>query len=352
MSDAIVVDESFERHWSFSADHAAWRWHGAGLHFQRLDSGSGQRLAELDLPADLTRLLVLSFDMDTRLDDGAIERWPRLEEAAFSDAPDPETAERLRRRGVAVYVPRNEGFWGQSVAEFALGLTIAGLRRIPQTYHSMLTSHETWQYLPEPGKGRPGRRAAQFGDDPAFASGTVAGKRVRVVGLGNIGSRFASFCSMLGADVAGWAATAPDPVFHRSGVRREFRLEDLVADAEIFAPMVPHLPATEGLISADLVDALPVGCLVVCVTRMQVIDAKALRRRVLADEIALAADVFDIEPLPLDDPLLGRHNVVHTPHNAGRTIDANHAFADELLDQFRSLRPAGAPVRKEVPAWG
>jgi phosphoglycerate dehydrogenase-like enzyme len=352
MTDAIVVDESFEQHWSFSAERAAARWRASRLHFERLQAADARALAELQLPADLTRLLVLSFDRDTSLDDEALERWPGLEEAAFSIAPDPETTERLQRRGVQVYVPRNEGFWGQSVAEFALGLTIAGLRRIPQTYHSMMTSHQVWQYLPEPGHGRPGRRAAQFGDDPAFASGTIAGKRVRVVGLGNIGSRYASFCSMLGADVAGWAATAPDPVFHRSGARREFRLEELVADAEIFAPMVPHLPATEGLISADLVDALPVGCLVVCVTRMQVIDAKALRRRVLADEIALATDVFDIEPLPLDDPLLGRHNVVHTPHNAGRTIDANHAFADELLDQFRSVRPAGAPVRKAVPAWG
>ena len=64
---------------------------------------------------------------------------------------------------------------------------------------------------------------------------------------------------------------------------------------------------------------------------------KAIRRRVLADELSLAADVFDLEPLPLKDPLLGRSNVIHTPHNAGRTRDANVAYAQRLADQFKRL---------------
>ena len=72
----------------------------------------------------------------------------------------------------------------------------------------------------------------------------------------------------------------------------------------------------------------------VLVTRANICDFPTLRRRVLADELALAADVFDIEPLPLDDPLLGRHNVVHTPHNAGRTRQANEQWAEALLTQF------------------
>ena len=72
----------------------------------------------------------------------------------------------------------------------------------------------------------------------------------------------------------------------------------------------------------------------VLVTRAMICDMEAVRERVLADEIALAADVFDVEPLPLDDPLLGRHNVVHTPHNAGRTRRANEMWAEKLAEQF------------------
>ncbi|MDE0840530.1 MAG: hydroxyacid dehydrogenase, partial [Kiritimatiellae bacterium] len=80
--------------------------------------------------------------------------------------------------------------------------------------------------------------------------------------------------------------------------------------------------------------SLPKGCLVVNVTRAKICDTEALYKRVLQDELALAADVFDLEPVPLDSPLLGRHNVVHTPHNAGRTRQANEAWADALIAQF------------------
>ncbi|MFE4668117.1 NAD(P)-dependent oxidoreductase [Streptomyces sp. NPDC056716] len=335
MTDVIVVNESFERHWSYAADHALHLWRGTNPHFVRLAPGDPRTLDELDLPRDTRRLLVLGYDLD--YGDGSFPALPHLTEAAFADVPGTAGfADTAAARGVTVYVPRNEGYWAQSVAEFALGLTIGGLRRIPQTYAAMRESHDVWSYYPGEGNGRPRTRAAQFGDDPAFVSGTVAGKRVRIAGMGNIGTRYGSFCAALGADVVGWSRSAPDPAFHRSGARRRFRLEELVADAEIFAPMIPHLPATEGLITDRLIDALPMGCLVVCVTRMQILDGKALRRRVLADELSLAADVFDIEPLPLDDPLLGRPNVVHTPHNAGRTLDSNHAFAEALIEQFRS----------------
>ena len=98
--------------------------------------------------------------------------------------------------------------------------------------------------------------------------------------------------------------------------------------------MVPLTDSTRGVVTAAHIDALPKGCLVILATRANICDMPALRRRVLADELALGADVFDVEPVPLNDPLLGRHNVVHTPHLAGRTRDANRQWAAALLAQF------------------
>lgn len=231
-----------------------------------------------------------------------------------------------------------EGFWGQSVAEYALALTLNGLRRIPQLHQAMQTDPRVWDYRPSGGDRAYVNRGVQFGDDDRFSSGTIAGKRVRVIGAGNIGSRYASFCAMMGADVAVYDPHAPEPAFHRAGARREWHLERLVADAEIFAPLVPLMPATHGLVTAALIDALPRGCLVIWATRAGVCDTDAVRRRVVADEVSLAADVFDVEPLPLDDHLLGRSNVVHTPHNAGRTRHANAEWARLISAPFVAIR--------------
>jgi len=89
---------------------------------------------------------------------------------------------------------------------------------------------------------------------------------------------------------------------------------------------------------------------VVTITRTDAIDTEALRTRVLDDELVWAADVFDREPLPADDPLLGRDNVVHIPHIAGRTRDANIRLADILADDFLRVLKGEAPKAVLSPA--
>lgn len=342
MHAAILVHPRFDGIWPWAADHARAVWSaGATVDFIRVAAGETRPAGEL-LPsgAAVERLLVLGVPLTA----ACVARWPRLREIAWSndglgwDEPARQPAlEALASRGVRVLRHPSEGFWGQSVSEFGFALTLAGLRRIPQLHRAMLADPSVWRYDPPDGIGVPGQRGQQYGDDPRFTSGTLAGKRVRIVGAGNIASRYASFCHGFGADVAAWDPFAAETAFHRSGARREHFLERLVREAEIFAPMVPLTEKTRGLVTAAHVDALPRGTLVVLVTRAGICDMAAVRRRVLAGELALAADVFDVEPLPPGDPLLGHPNVVHTPHYAGRTRHANERWADALLEQFQPL---------------
>ena len=334
MVSLIVVHARFDQIWPFAADHFNHLWsEQTETEFIRLALDDDRTLAEVvSEPERVRRLACLGVPFS--IDD--LKQFTTLQEATFQSFGQWDSAclDHLKSAGVRLIEQMGEGFWGQSVAEFALALTLSALRHIPQNYHQMLTDLAPWeQYHPSKHQG-PGTKGIQFSDDTRFTHGTIAGKRVRIVGSGNIGSRYASFCRMLGADVAIWDPFASEPTFHRSGARREWHLDALVRDAEIFAPMLPLTDSTRGLITADHIDALPQGCLVVLVTRAKICDVEAIRRRVLNDEIALSADVFDIEPLPLDDPLLGRDNVVHTPHLAGRTQHANEQWTEALVAQF------------------
>jgi phosphoglycerate dehydrogenase-like enzyme len=337
MKSLLIVHPEFDGVWPFVADHFAHLWQTQGeLEFVRLKPDDARVLGDSvgGNASEIDRVVSLGVPVTSQCH----TRFPNLKEIAL-EAPyqswiDEEMAAALRARGVRIYKQPSEGFWGQSVSEFGLALTLCGLRRIPQLHHAILWDVSPWAYGPPNGVGTPGARGQQFGDDARFSNGTLHGKRVRIVGAGNIASRYASFCHMLGADVAAYDPFAQEPNFHRAGSRREWHLDRLVLDAEIFAPMVPLTPSTRGLVTRGHIEALPKGCLVVLATRAMICDMSAIRARVLRDELALAADVFDVEPLPLSDPLLGRANVVHTPHNAGRTMQANHSWAAALADQF------------------
>lgn len=338
MSRTIVVGPLFEDVWPLAADHLRELWDEDGpVDFHRLDETPEQVTTIIENPEQVTELAALGVPVT----DADIDALTGLESAfVMTDSMygvNESVHERLNERGVAVHDHTNEGFWARSVAEFGLGLTIDALRQIPQKHARMIESHEPWD-LDQLDNEFPGARGHQFADDPQFTNGTVAGTRVRVAGVGNIGSTYVDAVDSLGADVAAYDPYADEPCFHRTGAQQVHSLETLVGDAEVFVPTVPLTDATEGLITSDLIHSLPDGCVVILITRAGVVDMDAVRERVLNDEIALAADVWDEEPLALDDPLLDRHNVVHTPHIAGRTRDANQTWAELLDAHFEAHR--------------
>ena len=354
----IVIHADFEAHWPFVADVIREQLSRDGaVRLERLPRGDRRTLGEVagDIGA-ATRVVNLGAPVTA----ACVRALAGVTEIALLGPYGPlkydaETAAALAANNMRLIAHRNEGYWGQTVSEFGLALTLAALRRLPHNHAAMQTDPEAWQRYSHARNSGPNSVGEQMCDDLNFTSGTVHGKRVRVVGAGNIGARYASFCAALGAQVSVWDPVAADPAIHRAGAARALSIDALVRDAEIFAPMMPLVDATRGIVTAEHVRALPKGCLVVVVTRMGIIDAPALRERVLNDELLLAADVFDIEPVPLNDPLLGRHNVVHTPHIAGRTLDSNRQWARDLLSAVFGLehgREASRPLITQLPRTG
>jgi phosphoglycerate dehydrogenase-like enzyme len=271
-----------------------------------------------------------------RLTERCVDAAPRLRAVAtYTDNTGeglPQAA--LEARGIPVI--DNTRAAAPSVAEIALALMLCALRRIPMWHNSLAgQSPMRVDLLP-----------SQFRDDPRFVNGTVATKRVGIVGLGQIGRRVAKYCRVLGASVVGYdpflaAASAAELGVELVGI------DDLVDRSEIVVVCVPPTPSARHLLDRARIGRLAGGSLVVVVTRAHAVDMDALRERIVADELLGAFDVYDVEPLPIDDPLRGRPNVVHLPHIAGRTVDHNTRGADLIADDFERVW-RGEPPRNAV----
>src|SRR5947207_1983296 len=85
----------------------------------------------------------------------------------------------------------------------------------------------------------------------------------------------------------------------------------------------PRLPATRGLVNAAAFAKMKKGALIVNTARGPLIDEPALIAALDSGQLGGAAlDVVATEPLPRDSPLIGRDNVILTPHTAFYSVVA------------------------------
>ena len=95
------------------------------------------------------------------------------------------------------------------------------------------------------------------------------------------------------------------------------------------------------------------GSYLVNVSRGGVIDEAALIRALEEGHLAGAGlDVFEVEPTPIDNPLLRMSNVVATPHAGGNTLQGTERMMSGVIDQIEQLAAGQRPTFLLDPsAW-
>lgn len=251
----------------------------------------------------------------------------------------------LQARGIPVI--ESTRAWSQSVAECAFGLALSSLRRTAQWHLRMANREKLWDWE-NPIWGDKLPVAHQFCDDPDFVNGDLGTKRIGVIGLGQIGGKIAKWCRVFGATVMGFDPYVPDELLQEWDVQRA-DMDTLADSSDIVFVAVPPTPSARHLLNRERIYHLRKGSLVVVITRAHAVDMEALRERIVKDELAGAFDVYDTEPVPVDDELRNRDNVVHTPHIAGRTEDSNLRVADMTVDDFVRVLKGEAPIGALTP---
>ena len=122
--------------------------------------------------------------------------------------------------------------------------------------------------------------------------------------------------------------------------------ETLLQTSDYVSIHVPMMPETENLFDADAFAQMKPDALLVNTARGPLVDTEALAKALDAGEIGGAAlDVMPVEPPPADSPLLGRDNIILSPHTAFYSVEA----LDEL--QTKTARGVVDVLKGEKPVY-
>lgn len=213
-----------------------------------------------------------------------------------------------------------------STAEHAFTLMMSLARHIPQAH----------QYVAG-NRFKEGRKACQGVE--------VYNKTLAVLGMGRIGSEFARRAMAFGMRVVAY-----DPYLSESKAKL-LRVElcddvdDAVKQADFITLHLPKTKETTHIIDRDRLAKMKKGVRIVNCARGGLIDEAALVEALESGQVAgVALDVFEVEPPSADHPLLGRGDVVLTPHLGASTDEAQENVGIEIAVAIRDMLLAGSVV--------
>jgi phosphoglycerate dehydrogenase-like enzyme len=142
-----------------------------------------------------------------------------------------------------------------------------------------------------------------------------------LVGYGRIARRVGRACAGLGMHIVAFDPYLPDSAFGPD-VRRAASLGALLTEADVVSVHVPLTDESRGMFGAAEFGRMKRGAVFVNTARGGLVDGDALLAALDAGHLHGAGlDVTDPEPLPVGHPLLGRDDVVVTPHVASGTVE-------------------------------
>ncbi|HEX6411810.1 MAG TPA: D-2-hydroxyacid dehydrogenase family protein [Burkholderiales bacterium] len=251
-----------------------------------------------------------------------IEKLPNLKFVSLTGARSPSLdSQALKERGIPVSNTRSAG-GGLSTVELTWGLIIAGARGLAKGERNM----------------RAGRWHEELG--PGFSLG---GRRLGLLGLGNIGARVAAIGKAFGMDCVAWSQNLTAEKAQAAGVALVSK-EELFSTCDVVTIHLVLSDRTRGLVRAADLARMKRGAVLVNTSRGPIVDEKDLLSVLGSGRIHAALDVYETEPLPADHALRKMENVTLSPH-LGYVHEENYrVFYRDTVENVAAWL-AGKPIR-------
>lgn len=262
---------------------------------------------------DLASAHVLVTRSETAVDQMLIDHAPQLKIIARA-AVGVGNIDLSYATEKGILVMNTPGKNTNSAAELTIALLLGMLRHVPEAHAHMKKGG--W-------------------DRHMFSGRELRGKKVGLVGLGNVGHRVAQFCRGFDAEVFAYDPYVAPSVFQKHGCVQIKSLVELAEKVDILSVHVPKNKETTGMVDRAVLQALGTDGLFVNAARGGIAKELDLLAALEANEIAgVALDTFDNEPAPMTD-LVNHPLVWVSPHIGASTLEAQIAIAETVVEQVQ-----------------
>lgn len=270
------------------------------------------KLSKDELKAIVGDFDVLLVRSATKITADVIEQGKKLKLIGRAGAGvDNIDIEAATRQGVIVM--NTPGGNTISAAEHTCGMILAVARLIPQAHAE--TKQALW-------------------DKKKWMGRELDGKTLAVIGLGKIGREVALRMQAFGMRVIGYDPMLPAEVATQAGIEL-LPFEENLRRADFITIHTPLNEATRNLICAKTIALMKDGVRVVNCARGGIVCEADLAQALKSGKVAAAAlDVFEVEPIAPDNPLLQCENAILTPHIAASTVEAQEKVARQIAEQI------------------
>ncbi len=172
----------------------------------------------------------------------------------------------------------------------------------------------------------------------------LAGRVLGLVGFGNIPRALAPKAKAFGLRVVTHDPYVSQQALAAAGVE-SVSFDRLLEISDFVSIHAPLMPATRGLFNAEVFRKMKTGALLINTARGPLVDEDALVSALDSGRLGGAAlDVVAVEPLPKDSRLIGRDNVILTPHTAFYSVEALNELQTKCAADVARVLSGEKPV--------
>lgn len=262
-----------------------------------------------------------------KIDEDVIEKAEKLKLiAVLGSTVTPFVSDAVWDKGIKVISAFD--WFSESTAEAAIAYILCSLRKIPY-FSNRLKNDRIWKKENDRTEG-------------------LIHRSVGIISYGGVGKHLVKKLSVFNVDIKVYDIREIEETEKKKYGFTQCGIEEIFSNCDVISINTPYNINTHHMINDRLMSMIKPGALLLNTSRGGVVDQASLTEHLKKGDFNAALDVYEKEPIEMNDPLLDLDNVLMLPHQGGVTTDLRPLLTKELISESYGFIEKGQPLKNEI----